>query len=312
MPRLPAGTTALLTFIVLLGCAESSDTGDAATPDTVAGAGGADTAPGRIADRGFATPESVVHDEVADVYLVSNINGEPLGRDDNGFIARVRPDGTVETLKWIDGERDDVTLNAPKGLALLGDTLFVADIDSVRAFHRTSGAPLGARGVPGAAFLNDLAVGPDGALYVSDTGVDASFTSIGRDAVYRFDAAAATAVASGTDLAAPNGVVVTDEGIVVVSFGGRAVVRVTPDSPARDTIATLPAGQLDGVIRTGDGAYVVSSWESSAIYRIAPDGSVTTLAEGLEAPADIGFDARRERVLVPLFSANAIEVVPLQ
>src|SRR5205823_1591551 len=69
---------------------------------------------------GLSAPESVLHDAQADVYLVSNINGSPFAKDDNGFISRLSPSGEVMELKWIDGSRRDVELNAPKGLALLG------------------------------------------------------------------------------------------------------------------------------------------------------------------------------------------------
>ena len=78
-----------------------------------------------------------------------------------------------------------------------GDTLFVADIDAVRLFHRLTGAPLGARAIAGAGFLNDVAVGSDGSVYVTDSGLQAGpqrFAPSGSDAVYRFDASG-TAVA---------------------------------------------------------------------------------------------------------------------
>ena len=106
----------------------------------------------------MSTPESALHDPEADVYLVSNINGGPGDRDDNGFISRVSPDGQVLDLKWIDGADPGVTLHAPKGSAVYGDRFYVADIDVVRRFDRTSGAPLGAWAVPNAGFLNDVAV----------------------------------------------------------------------------------------------------------------------------------------------------------
>src|SRR2546426_7894859 len=67
---------------------------------------------------GFLTPESVLHDPVQDIYFVSNINGSPTAKDNNGFISRVRPDGAVENLKFIEGGHSGVTLNAPKGLAI--------------------------------------------------------------------------------------------------------------------------------------------------------------------------------------------------
>src|SRR5204863_310120 len=87
-----------------------------------------------IVVEGFLTPESVLHDPAQDIYFVSNINGGPTTKDNNGFISRVRPDGAVENLKFIEGGHGGATLNAPKGLALRGDTLWVADIDMVRSF----------------------------------------------------------------------------------------------------------------------------------------------------------------------------------
>ena len=81
---------------------------------------------------GFMTPESVLHDPDADVYLVSNIQGDPFEKDDNGFISRVSPDGVVLELRWIDGAKENVDLDAPKGMAILGDELWVAD-DPLRA-----------------------------------------------------------------------------------------------------------------------------------------------------------------------------------
>lgn len=265
-------------------------------------------APFTISDIGLATPESVLYDEQADIYLVSSINGEAAAHDDNGFISRIRPDGSVEALRWIDGDRADVTLHAPKGMALLGDTLFVSDIDSVRAFHRTSGIQLGVRGVPGAAFLNDLAVGSDGVLYVTDTGVDAAFKGTGTDAIYRFDGAALTAFATGVGLKAPNGIVVAGETVYMVPFGGNTVWTRAVSGGTPATFATLPAGQLDGVVRLSDGSLLVSSWEGKAVYRVSPTGEVSAVVDNVETPADIGWDSRRNRVLIPIFGGDAIEV----
>ena len=76
------------------------------------------------------------------MYLVANINGGPSDKDGNGFISRISPEGEVIALKWIDGAAESVTpftLNAPKGMALTGDRLFVADIDVVRVFDRERG-----------------------------------------------------------------------------------------------------------------------------------------------------------------------------
>lgn len=310
LPRMTAMSvpvSGLLCAVLVAACAQTDDDAAPVAADTTADTT-ASASLTSIADVGFQTPESVLYDERADVYIVSNINGEPLGADGNGFISRVRPTGEVESLKWIDGEADGIALNAPKGMALSGDTLFVADIDSVRAFHRTTGAPLGARGIAGASFLNDLAIASDGTLYVTDMGMDASFSPTGTDAIHRFDANGSRSFAGAADLAAPNGIVADDGGIIVVGFGGPVIQRIAAGGGRPDSIATLPAGQLDGVVRTSDGTLFVSSWEGQAVYRVSPDGAVSTVVENVEAPADIGWDTRRQRLLIPLFNGNRVEV----
>jgi sugar lactone lactonase YvrE len=145
-------------------------------------------------------------------------------------------------------------------------------------------------------------------LYVTDTGVDGSFASTGTDAIHRFAGGVVESVASAPQLTAPNGIVGSDDGIIVVGFGGSSVQRIPAAGGAPEEIATLPAGQLDGVVRLDDGTLLVSSWEGSAVYRVSPDGQVSTVVEGVEAPADIGWDSRRHLLLIPLFNANRIEI----
>src|SRR5258705_5522028 len=82
---------------------------------------------------GFSTPESVLHDSTQDIYFVSNINGSPTAKDNNGFIRRVRPDGSIENLKFIEGGPAGVALNSPKCLVRIGATLSVAGIYVVPA-----------------------------------------------------------------------------------------------------------------------------------------------------------------------------------
>ncbi|MEX2282644.1 MAG: SMP-30/gluconolactonase/LRE family protein [Gemmatimonadota bacterium] len=297
-------STVLLIGLLLAGCTGADDTPDTAA-DSVAVAPAASDS---LSIAGFSTPESVLYDEVGDVYLVSNINGAPIDKDDNGFISRVSPDGTVQTLKWIDGAADNVTLNAPKGLAIVGDTLFVADIDSVRAFNRNDGSSLAARGIPGVKFLNDLATGMDGKLYVSDTGVNGDFSPAGTDAVYRFDAGRAVAVSKTTGLHGPNGLAIAPEGVLIVPFGAAVVHRVKADGGAVENVVTLPTGGLDGLVRLLDGSLLVSSWEGKAVYKVDPQGQVTTVLENMESPADIGYDTKRGRLLIPVFNQNRVEV----
>lgn len=158
---------------------------------------------------GFSSPESAVFDAVADVYLISNVSGGPADADNDGFISKVSPDGALLELRWIDAVTSKTTLNAPKGMALVGETLFVADIDVVRAFDRSSGKALGDVAVPSATFLNDVAAAPDGTLYVSDTGLGkgkgpGELVANGSDAVYVIDAQRSVkTLAQGRELGSP-------------------------------------------------------------------------------------------------------------
>lgn len=259
---------------------------------------------------GFSTPESVLYDSVGDVYFVSNINGAPTAKDGNGFISRVSPAGRIDSLKFIEGGRNGVTLNGPKGLGIHGDTLFVADIDAVRLFSRTDGHPLGSWAVRGATFLNDISVGPDGTVYVTDSGLKPDFSSSGTDAIYKFDHGTAVAIARGTDLGRPNGIWAQEDGAYVVTFGTGEIYHQTYGT-ARHHLPKPPAGQLDGIVKDGN-TLLVSSWADSTVFRFTPgDSNYVAVAQHLEAPADIGIDTRRHRLLVPQFNANRVQVLPL-
>ena len=282
---------------------------------TVIGCGGDDAADAEnaivvteVADVGFQTPESVIHDAAADAYLVSNINGTPTDEDDNGFISRVTPDGMVEDIAWITGESDDVTLNAPKGMAIRGDTLYVADITCVRMFARPTGEPAGEVCIDGATFLNDVTVAGDGTLYVTDSGFNADFTASGTDAVWRFTPGGQTnSFTSGPQLGNPNGIAFTGDTAYVVTFGSGEVYSLAPEGTRRVLVAPdIPDRQLDGIAFVNEGGYVFSSWGDGAVHRVNVAGAVSTVLDSLDAPADIGYDAQRNRVLVPLFNQDMV------
>lgn len=267
---------------------------------------------------GFLTPESVLSDSAQDVYFVSNINGSPLTKDNNGFISRVRPDGAIEVLKFIEGGRGSVTLNAPKGLAVLGDTLWVTDIDVVRAFNARTGAPVDSVKLDslGAVFLNDIAIAPNGAIYITDTGI--RFDDVGNvlhpgpDRVFRVGPDRKVTVAvRGDTLGRPNGITLDAVGrrFIVVQFGGKAVMAWKPGDRAPSVIAR-GVGGFDGVEMIG-GKIVVSSWTDSSITRFDSTQG-TKVITGVPSPADIGYDAKRNRVLIPIFTGNRVEIWQLQ
>ncbi|MGH2435712.1 MAG: SMP-30/gluconolactonase/LRE family protein, partial [bacterium] len=272
--------------------------------------GGAMSQSGRLNVRGIGlqTPESVLYDAAADVYLVANINGNPTATDDNGFISRIAPSGRVLSLKWIDGRRGNVTLSAPKGMAIVGNTLYVADITAVRMFDRRTGRQRGSIAIAGSTFLNDVAAGPDGAVYVTDSGLNPDFSPNGTDAVYRIAKnGKVTAVARGASLKGPNGVTVLRDGrVFVVTFSQTGETYSLGMGGQPENVKRMPKGQLDGVIQTRSGALLISSWAASTVYRVDRQGNVTVAVANVPSPADIGYDSRRQRVLIPIFMENRL------
>ena len=267
-----------------------------------------------VTDVGFATPESVRHDPVADVYLVSNINGPPAEKDDNGFISRLTPDGQVEQLKWIDGAAEGVTLHAPKGMGIRGDTLYLADIDCVRRFVRTTGAPAGEIcNFQGATFLNDIAVDQNGTLYVTDSGLNPDFSPSGSDAIWRFTPDGQTEnIAQGERLGQPNGIAFQDQNAFIVTLGTGEIFQL---GATGERLVVLPGDgsrQLDGIEFTPEGGYLFSSWGDSAVHQVDAMGTTAPVLEGVDSPADIGYDATRSRVLVPLFRPNQVVIAEVR
>ncbi|HSD91363.1 MAG TPA: hypothetical protein VLB44_27755 [Kofleriaceae bacterium] len=301
-----------------------SGSGSAAAPpmEGAAGSGSAgSTAPAAAWDgksplsltEGFQTPESVLYDGPSDTYYVSNINGEALGVDDNGYISKVSPEGKVTEAKWIDGAKDNVTLNAPKGMAITGGILYVADIDTVRKFDAKTGEPKGEIKIPGATFLNDVAAAPGGDVYVTDSGLDAKFGPTGTDAIWHIGKDdKAKALIKDKKLSGPNGIVVGERGELVVVTFGSGEIYVVDAKGKQQKGQKLPKGQLDGIVDLALGDYLVSSWDGQAIYRGRVGGEWKPVVENVKSPADIGYDGLRRRILIPVFQGNTVIIQPTE
>lgn len=296
------GRAILVALVILTFACQKTET--SAPADTAS----TDTAPApppkpTELTEGLQTPESVLYDAEQDVYFISNINGSPLGKDDNGYISRVNAETLQSEAKWIDGSKVEVTLNAPKGMAIAGHDLWVSDITRVRRFDRKTGAPKGEVALKGATFVNDVA--SDGTtVYVSDSGLNAEFKSTGTDAIWKIENNKATKLASGKDLKGPNGVAVVGGKVWVVSFGANELYAI--DKGKKTNTVTLPNGGLDGLVALPDGTLAITSWNAKAIYRGSPTGPFTALVENIDSPADLGYDSKRRRLAVPHFMENKV------
>jgi glucose/arabinose dehydrogenase len=263
---------------------------------------------------GFREPESAIYDADQDVYFVSNIEGRSAEKDGRGFISRVPAGDGVKETRWINSGVAGVTLNAPKGMAIVGDTLWVSDIDVVRAFNRKSGALISTVNLAGrgATFLNDIAVGGDGAIYITDSQIvfDArgNTTHRGTDRVFRIDKERDASIAIELDrLGRPNGIVwdKVRKTFVIVPMGSDTLWGWR-GGPALELLGRGP-GQFDGVNFSADSTLLVASKATSSIYSLR-NGRLTPVIQNLPDVADIGLDTKRGLILVTLTSRNRVEL----
>jgi len=255
---------------------------------------------------GFVAPEAVRYDPDQDVYFVGNWGpGAASATDNNGYISRMKPDGQIETMKFIAGGTNGVVLHAPRGMYIVGDTLWVADADAVRAFDRKTGAKLASvdfssidRG-----FLNDVAADATGTIYVTDTG---------KNKLYKVQGGP-TLVVADSGLGAPNGITwdAGNKRFIIVPFGGSHSLRAwVPGTTTLTDVATSTGAKWDGVEVLSGGRILASSQADSSIHIFnGATGHAIIHTQG--GPADIAVDTKRNRVAVPVVALNHVEIYDL-
>lgn len=253
--------------------------------------------------RGMDKPAGFIVDPATGMYYVSNVVGAPRAKDGIATIAKIDADGKLIDRHFVSGGKNGVTLNAPKGLAILGNGLYVADIDAVRRFDKNSGKLLGTVDLAllGAKFLNGLALGPEGQLFVSDTI---------SNVIYKIDLAKndqVTILARGAGLGYPNGMVYEHRHhrLLVTTSNSEKIIAVD----MRGQLLTVYRGafkDLDGIDLDGEGNMIVSDFAAGKIYRIKKYSSLETIRENMVTPAGLSFDARNNRVLVPSYDGGIV------
>jgi sugar lactone lactonase YvrE len=231
---------------------------------------------------GLAAPESVVVSADGAFVYVSNVSGGETARDGNGFISRVALDGRMLEREWAGG------LNAPKGLASAGDTLYVADIDEIVSVGLTDGVIRARAAMPGARFLNDVAATPEGDILAADS-------MTGR--IYALRGEGGEVWLEHPLLANVNGLLAEPSRLVVTTMNGR-LLAVEYDTREIALLAE-GLGAADGVAALDDGRYLVSEWRG-LLHVVDRDGARRTL-----------LDTRSERVFLNDFArAGDLVLIP--
>ncbi|BFU92630.1 MAG: ATP/GTP-binding protein [Nitrospira sp.] len=270
------------------------------------------TFPGEAAQiTGLESPNSFVGDPSGKDYFISNINGEPDARDNNGFITKLNAEGKVTELKFIQGGVADVLLHAPKGMALVGPILYIADLDQLKAFDKTSGKLVATVSFPTSS-LTDVAAAPDGMLYVSDQAAN-SIYRIDPSADHRIDL-----LIHDERLAGPSGIAIhpRTNHLIAVSLQKGKILDITLDGQLTELESngffTGRFQNLSGVDFDQWGNMYVSDITKGKIWRMTRDHRFQVIAEYLPAPADIGIDRVNNLILVPYHYVDAAEMNGLE
>jgi hypothetical protein len=268
---------------------------------------------------GFRSPESVKYDADQDVWFVSNIAGFGSDKDGRGYIVRISAahldSMTVFAISGVNG----VQLDAPKGMAIQGDTLWVTDIDVLRGFNRRTGAPIGTIDLKAQnpTLLNDVALAPDGTLRITDSGILMTEKGIlrpGGDRIFSVGAGRRVSeLQSGASLGEPNGITWDSAGKRWIVVGFRrfnARVDAYPADFSRATEVSTSGGEFDGVEVLPSGAIVYTCWTDSSLH-VVENGNDRQLVRFVPEPADIGYDTRRGIVAIPLGMMDHVEFFAL-
>lgn len=241
-------------------------------------------------------PESVFYDNLNSVIYVSNVTGSPTDKDNTGFISKLSPDGDVISMQWITG------LNAPKGIGVIGNLLYVSDIDRVVEIDIKAGKINRTIAIPGSKFLNDIATDAQGNVYVSDSQ---------NSSIHRIKQGKAELFAKSDQLEGINGLYVY-EGNLLAGLKDKIVRIDLKTNEIKDFI--LDTGGIDGLVPDGEGNFLISDWQGN-IHMVSQHNKKEKLADTTPAKvnaADIDYVVSKKLLLVPTFSANSVVAYELK
>ncbi len=241
-------------------------------------------------------PESVLLDNKTNTLFVANINGKPTAKDGNGFISKLNLDGTVQTLHFNDG------MDAPKGMAIYDNKLYVSDISTLRVVDLNSGKIIENYPIKEAKFLNDVAVTKEGTVYVSDF-------SAANNAIYKLTNKQMTKWMDSKNLLRqrPNGLWVENDTLVIGTKEGTIFKANLKTKKMKVFKAHIGVNGIDGILPFDKNSYITSDW-AGRVFISTQDKSTKIIdgsAQKVNA-ADIWYDQKSKMLYIPTFFDNRI------
>ena len=240
----------------------------------------------------IATPESVLEDVNKSILYISLIDGAPWEMDGKGGIGKLSVNGKTYDSTWITG------LNAPKGMGIFGNKLYVADVNNVTVINLKSNKIIKRIAIDSASGLNDISINAKGIVFVSD-----SKTS----KIWRIENEKPQLYL--TDMKGVNGLKCMNDELYIGA--GKSFVKANAQKEITH-IAEL-AESIDGIEPVGNGDFILTAW-IGYIYYLSADGNLETILDThlkKKNTADIGYDKENKIVYVPTFFAKTVTAYKL-
>lgn len=240
---------------------------------------------------GLKIPESVLFDSVSGIIYVSNIAGKPAEKDSTGFISTLTAEGAILKTDWVTG------IDAPKGMGIYNDHLFVSNIDEVVEIDIPTAIIVNRIPVEGSKFLNDIAIDPKtGMIFITDSE---------NSQVYIILNGIASLWLDGPMFKGANGLFLKNE----VLYIGTSNSILQADVKSGEVMVCLPnSGEVDGLYFTSDNKFIFSNWKGSVFIagkRQKPQLMLNTAQQKVNA-ADFGVILSKNMILIPTFGNNKV------
>jgi len=245
------------------------------------------------------TPESVIYDPERNVLYVSNFDVRFAASSEyTGYISKLGLDGTIVEQQWV-GD-----LNAPTGMAIHGDKLYVLERGHLTEIDLDKGQVAKRHPVAGSEFLNDLVVDERGDIYMTDTRPSSHIDS----RIYRFSDGEVELWLDSDEIIQANGIWLDGDDLLVGNTGDAMLKAVSLEDRRVSDVVCLGSGVLDGIRIDNAGNYLISHWEGK-VYVVTRSGEVVrvidTSSEGLNT-ADFEYIREKGLLVIPTFLGNSV------
>lgn len=251
---------------------------------------------------GFSMPESITSN--GERFFVSSQGQDFMSKDGDGFVSEISADGKILNQNFLPLKG---VLNAPKGMSIINNVLFVADLDRVVGFNIDNRRIVFELLIDGAKLLNDICQLENGFIAVTET-VSGN--------IYKINISKKTIEIIG-NIPTVNGIAYNQNTnqLLVCSNGenyGDGAVYLKSENSEFKELPNIANGFFDGIEWIDDEHLLISDWVTFPVngsgklwlYDLKNQQSEFNIIE--ESIADIYFDNKTSKIYMPQMLHNRV------